>query len=130
MPDLVVIDGGKGQLSSAVKGMAKAHVYPLTMELPDDNHIRNGENLSYLGMTSASAYVPVIALAKNKEEVFSVDKSDPINENPDSPALLLLRSIRDESHRFALRFHRQRRSRANGLTSRGNYQVPVEERAG
>lgn len=130
MPDLVVIDGGKGQLSSAVKGMAKAHVYPLTMELPDDNHIRNGENLSYLGITSASAYVPVIALAKNKEEVFSVDKSDPINENPDSPALLLLRSIRDESHRFALRFHRQRRSRANGLTSRGNYQVPVEERAG
>jgi len=114
MPDLVVIDGGKGQLSSALKGMSKSHVYPLTR----DSNLTGDENLAP-DMTSVKsdrqAFVPVIALAKNKEEVFCVDKPDPVNSNSDSAGILLLRSLRDESHRFALRFHRLRRSRANGL---------------
>lgn len=83
VPDLVVIDGGKGQLSAAMTGMEKA--------APDLD-------------------VPICSLAKNKEEVFVPHNSEPLNDSPDSPALLLLRHLRDESHRFALSRHRRRRS--------------------
>lgn len=129
MPDLVVIDGGKGQLSSAVKGMAKASIYP---ELPAGNALVVGpdedsiveEDYDAIPMPlqppASSAhhdFVPIIALAKKKEEVFAVGKSDPVNKKSDSSALLLLRALRDESHRFALKSHRKRRSSANGLSS-------------
>ena len=53
------------------------------------------------------AFVPVISIAKKKEEVVTPNSSDPVNETPDSAALLLLRLLRDESHRFALRSHRK-----------------------
>jgi excinuclease UvrABC nuclease subunit len=128
-PDLVVIDGGKGQLTSALKGMAKANVFPP----------RRGKTSRLDETTSSSAelgdffleeeyyanaladnadrhiFVPIVSLAKNKEDVFAVNSSTPVNDRPDSAALLLLRAIRDESHRFALRSHRKRRSKANGL---------------
>ena len=81
-PNLVVIDGGKGQLSAALAAMQ-------AYELPR---------------------VAVIALAKRVEEVFVPGRSDPILLDPHSAGLQLLQRIRDEAHRFALDFHRQRRS--------------------
>ena len=80
-PNLVVIDGGKGQLSAALAAMQD-------FDLPR---------------------VAVIALAKRIEEVFVPGRSDPILLDPHSPGLQLLQRVRDEAHRFALGFHRQRR---------------------
>jgi excinuclease ABC subunit C len=80
-PNLVVIDGGKGQLSAALAAMQ-------AYDLPR---------------------VAVIALAKREEEVFVPDRPDPIVLDRHSPGLHLLQRIRDEAHRFALGFHRQRR---------------------
>jgi excinuclease ABC subunit C len=80
-PNLVVIDGGKGQLSAALAAMQE-------FDLPR---------------------VAVIALAKRIEEVFVPGRPDPIVLDPHAPGLQLLQSIRDEAHRFALGFHRQRR---------------------
>ncbi len=80
-PNLVVVDGGKGQLSAALAAMQE-------FDLPR---------------------VAVIALAKRIEEVFVPSRSDPILLDEHSPGLQLLQRIRDEAHRFALGFHRQRR---------------------
>jgi excinuclease ABC subunit C len=80
-PNLVVIDGGKGQLSAALAAMRE-------FELPR---------------------VAVIALAKRIEEVFVPGQSEPIVLSRHNPGLQLLQRIRDEAHRFALGFHRQRR---------------------
>lgn len=81
-PNLVVIDGGKGQLSAALAAMQ-------AYELPR---------------------VAVISLAKRVEEVFVPGRSDAILLDPHSAGLQLLQRVRDEAHRFALGFHRQRRS--------------------
>jgi excinuclease ABC subunit C len=81
-PNLVVIDGGKGQLAAALAAMQ-------AFDLPR---------------------VAVIALAKREEEVFLPGRSDPVRLDPGSAGLQLLQRIRDEAHRFALGFHRQRRS--------------------
>ena len=83
-PDLVVIDGGKGQLSSAV------------------------ETLKAVG---AFDRVPVIGLAKRLEEVYRPGDSDPIFVAKDSPALQLLQKVRDEAHRFAVTYQRKRRKK-------------------
>jgi excinuclease ABC subunit C len=80
-PNLVVIDGGKGQLSAALAAMQE-------LDLPR---------------------VAVIALAKRIEEVFVPGRPDPILLDEHSPGLQLLQRIRDEAHRFAVTFHRQRR---------------------
>jgi excinuclease ABC subunit C len=80
-PNLVVIDGGKGQLAAALQAMQ-------AYDLPR---------------------VAVIALAKREEEVFVPGQPDPIVLDRDSPGLHLLQRVRDEAHRFALGFHRQRR---------------------
>jgi excinuclease ABC subunit C len=80
-PNLVVIDGGKGQLSAALAAMQ-------AFDLPR---------------------VAVIALAKRVEEVFLPGRSEPVVLDPHSPGLQLLQRIRDEAHRFAIGFHRQRR---------------------
>ncbi len=80
-PNLVIIDGGKGQLSAAIQAMQ-------AYDLPR---------------------VAVIALAKRDEEVFVPDRPDAIRLDRHSPALQLLQRVRDEAHRFALGFHRQRR---------------------
>ena len=84
LPDLVLVDGGKGQLS-----MAKAA-------------------LNDLGLS----YVPVIGLAKRLEEVYRPGHAEPFNIPKHSAGLGLLRRVRDEAHRFAITFHRQQRSRA------------------
>jgi excinuclease ABC subunit C len=81
VPNLVVIDGGKGQLSAALAAMQR-------FDLPR---------------------VAVIALAKRAEEVFLPGRPDPVQLDPHSPGLQLLQRIRDEAHRFAVGFHRQRR---------------------
>ena len=83
-PNLVVIDGGKGQLSAALAAMHE-------LDLPR---------------------VAVISLAKRIEEVFVPGRSNPILLPPQSPGLQLLQRIRDEAHRFAITFHRQRRDAA------------------
>ncbi len=80
-PNLVVIDGGKGQLSAALAAMQR-------FDLPR---------------------VAVIALAKRVEEVFVPNRAEPIVLERNSPGLQLLQRVRDEAHRFALGFHRQRR---------------------
>ena len=81
MPNLVVVDGGKGQLAAALAAIEE-------LDLPR---------------------VAVIALAKREEEVFVPGFPVPIVLDRSSPALLLLQRIRDEAHRVALRYHRQRR---------------------
>jgi excinuclease ABC subunit C len=80
-PNLVVIDGGKGQLSAALAAMQ-------AYDLPR---------------------VAVIALAKRIEEVFLPGRSEPVLLDPHGAGLQLLQRVRDEAHRFALGFHRQRR---------------------
>ena len=81
IPNLVVVDGGKGQLSAALAAMQAS-------DLPR---------------------VAVISLAKREEEVFVPGRPDPIALGRDSAGLQLLQRIRDEAHRFALGFHRTRR---------------------
>jgi excinuclease ABC B subunit len=141
MPDLVVIDGGKGQLSAALKGMAKASVFPQLLASPRRGMVEVDETgeespliieensdddlVILIEATTTDdddddgpkrrTTVPVVALAKNQEEVFCPESTDPVNDSPDSASLLLLRAIRDESHRFALSAHRKRRSHSNGL---------------
>jgi len=81
-PDLIVIDGGKGQLGSASRILEK-----------------------YSDMN-----IEIIALAKRLEEIFLTGKPDPVTLPRSASALRLLISIRDEAHRFAVTFHRKRRS--------------------
>ena len=92
------MDGGKGQLSSAIKGMLKAGVFPFN------------DVLQLYAKMSTHASVALCALAKENEEVFVPGVKDPVNLTQDSSAMLLLRQLRDESHRFALKSHRSRRS--------------------
>jgi excinuclease ABC subunit C len=103
LPDVVLIDGGPGQLNAAVKGMAKARVFPADIGAGQIGAV------SSIAGARRSASVVVCALAKNKEELFVYGMKTPVNKSPDSPALLLLRSVRDESHRFALKAHRSKR---------------------
>jgi excinuclease ABC subunit C len=83
LPDLVVIDGGKGQLNAA------------------------REALEALDL----AQQPVASLAKREEEVFVPGRSDPLRLSRRSPALRLLQRIRDEAHRFAITYNRKLRTR-------------------
>ncbi len=83
LPDLIMVDGGKGQLSSAV------------------------EILDELGFKKYN----IIGLAKRLEEVFFPQQSDPASIPKTSSGLKLLQQVRDEAHRFAITFHRNRRSK-------------------
>ena len=87
-PDLVVVDGGKGQLSAALDILRD-------MDLAD---------------------IPVAGLAKREEELFVPDMQEPIRLARRSQGLYLLQRIRDEAHRFAITYHRQVRSR-RGMAS-------------
>lgn len=82
-PDLVLIDGGKGQLGAALKVQKE-----LALE------------------------IPFLALAERREEIYLAGRSQPVVLGADSPGLLLLRQIRDEAHRFALAYHRNLRGKA------------------
>ncbi len=81
VPNLVVIDGGKGQLAAALAAMRQ-------FDLPR---------------------VAVVSLAKREEDVYLPGRQDPVTLRRDAAGLQLLQRIRDEAHRFALGFHRQRR---------------------
>jgi excinuclease ABC subunit C len=83
VPDLVMVDGGKGQLGAAVAALRAA------------------------GLESA---VTVVSLAKREEEVFVPWSPEPLDLAADDPGLLLLRRVRDEAHRFAVGFHRTKRA--------------------
>jgi excinuclease ABC subunit C len=89
MPDLLIVDGGKGQLSAAREVMREMGV----------------------------DHIPAIGLAKQHEEVFVPGRPDPILLPRDSEALYLLQRVRDEAHRFAIGYHRLLRQRT-GLRSR------------
>ncbi|MBE9042397.1 excinuclease ABC subunit UvrC [Oscillatoriales cyanobacterium LEGE 11467] len=82
-PDLVMIDGGKGQLSAVVNILRE-------MDLLDE--------------------VRVVSLAKQREEIFLPGESFPLKTDAEQPGVQLLRRLRDEAHRFAVSFHRQQRA--------------------
>ena len=83
LPDLILIDGGRGQLSAAL------------------------EVLEELGF----ADVPTFGLAKQREELFAPDRAEPIVQEHNSPGMFLVQRVRDEAHRFAITHHRKVRSR-------------------
>ncbi len=87
-PNLVLIDGGKGQLNAALSAMSGAGV----------------------------ASIPTASLAKEKEEIFIPRQPEPISLPPRSPGLKLLQRLRDEAHRFALGYHLRTRSK-QGIAS-------------
>ncbi|MGK7371568.1 MAG: helix-hairpin-helix domain-containing protein, partial [Candidatus Halalkalibacterium sp. M3_1C_030] len=84
IPDLIVVDGGKGQLSSAVEALKEIGFYE---------------------------ECDIIGLAKRLEEVFIPGRQDPVMIPKTSSALKLLQRVRDEAHRFAINFHRDTRSK-------------------
>ncbi len=87
-PDLILIDGGKGQLSAA-RGI-----------------------LAGLGLES----IPVAGLAKKREEIFLPGREEPLVLDEASPSLRILEAVRNESHRFATRINRRKRARRVSLT--------------
>lgn len=82
LPDLIVIDGGKGQLNAAYTALEALHLETL----------------------------PMISLAKREEEIFMVGRSESLRLSRRSPALRVLQQARDEAHRFAITFQRKRRT--------------------
>jgi excinuclease ABC subunit C len=84
LPQLIIIDGGKGQLNAAM------------------------ESIIELGLTGK---VTVVGLAKNEEEIFFPNDQQSVKLSWDSDSLKLIRRIRDEVHRFGINFHRQKRSK-------------------
>lgn len=84
LPNLVLIDGGKGQLSAAVEALKEVGVY---------------------------GKVAVAGIAKRLEEIYLPNDSIPVHISKKSPALKLMQQLRDEAHRFAISFHRNKRSK-------------------
>jgi excinuclease ABC subunit C len=82
MPDLILVDGGRGQLQAALAALDR-----LQIELP------------------------VVGLAKREEELWAPGRAEPIRLSRKDPALKLVQRLRDEAHRFAVKRHRGRRSR-------------------
>jgi excinuclease ABC subunit C len=82
-PDLVMVDGGKGQLSAAVGVLAELNLLE---------------------------EVKIVGLAKQREEIFLPGESLPVRSDREQPGVQLLRRLRDEAHRFAVSFHRDKRS--------------------
>jgi excinuclease ABC subunit C len=85
-PDLVMIDGGKGQLSAVVAVLQEMNLLDV---------------------------VKVVSLAKKREEIFLPGESFPLQTEAEQPGVQLLRRVRDESHRFAISFHRQQRLKSS-----------------
>ncbi|MEO8973501.1 MAG: helix-hairpin-helix domain-containing protein, partial [Ktedonobacteraceae bacterium] len=81
MPDLIIIDGGKGQLSAAMEVLQELHID-----------------------------VPTVGLAKENEEIFTPGSPEPIMLPRTSQSLYLVQRIRDEAHRFGITYHRKLRS--------------------
>ncbi|HEX5169658.1 MAG TPA: excinuclease ABC subunit UvrC [Cyclobacteriaceae bacterium] len=85
LPTLILVDGGKGQLSSACEALKELDLY---------------------------GKVPIAGIAKKLEEIYYPEDPLPLHINKKSPGLLLLQQIRDEAHRFAITFHRKKRSKS------------------
>ncbi|TRX53662.1 excinuclease ABC subunit UvrC [Fulvivirga sp. M361] len=83
LPKLIVIDGGKGQLSSACEALKELSLY---------------------------GRIPIIGIAKRLEEIYYPEDTYPLHIHKKSSSLMLLQRIRDEAHRFAITFHRTKRS--------------------
>jgi excinuclease ABC subunit C len=83
LPDLVLIDGGRGQLNAGMRALGE------------------------IGLD----WLPVVALAKQQEEVYRPDSREPLALDPTSPALQTLQRVRDEAHRFAITYHKKLRTR-------------------
>jgi excinuclease ABC subunit C len=88
MPDLVVVDGGRGQLQAALTALDRIGVE-----------------------------LPVVGLAKREEEIWLPDRPDPVRLTRNDPALKLIQRLRDEAHRFAIKRHRGRRGKRMRETS-------------
>ena len=84
LPDLIIVDGGKGQLSSATEALKKLNLY---------------------------GQVPIVGIAKSIEEIYFPEDSIPLHISKKSLSLKLIQRIRDEAHRFAITFHRLKRSK-------------------
>lgn len=84
LPDLIMVDGGKGQLSSACEALKELNLY---------------------------GKIPIAGIAKKLEEIYYPEDPLPLMINKRSPGLKLIQFIRDEAHRFAITFHRQKRSK-------------------
>jgi excinuclease ABC subunit C len=89
LPDLVIVDGGKGQLSAALDAMRDV----------------------------GAGDIPTVALAKEREEIFIKDEAEPVILPRGSEALYLVQRIRDEAHRFAITFHRKVRGKRSITSS-------------
>ncbi|MEQ8549054.1 MAG: excinuclease ABC subunit UvrC [Cyclobacteriaceae bacterium] len=89
LPDLIVIDGGKGQLHSACDALKELSVY---------------------------GQIPIIGIAKRLEEIYYPEDQYPIHISKKSPSLKLLQHLRDEAHRFAINFHRNQRSKNSSVS--------------
>jgi len=85
LPNLIVIDGGKGQLSSAYETLKELHL----------------------------EHIPIIGIAKRLEEIYRPGESTPLYLDKRSMSLKLIQNIRDEAHRFGITFHRRKREKKN-----------------
>ena len=92
LPDLIVIDGGEVQLARATEAA-------IALDLPQ---------------------LPMIGLAKKREEVYFPGNKNPYSFDINSPSMRLLRQLRDEAHRFGVSFHRERRNKATLKTALDN----------
>lgn len=86
LPDLIIVDGGKGQLSAACDALKNLGIY---------------------------GKVPIVGIAKRLEEIYFPEDSIPVYIDKRSESLKLIQQIRDEAHRFAITFHRDRRSKTS-----------------
>ena len=85
LPDLIIVDGGKGQLNAACNALKDLEIY---------------------------GKVPIIGIAKKLEEIYIPNDPYPLHIDKKSEALKLIQQMRDEAHRFAITFHRQKRSKS------------------
>lgn len=85
LPDLVIVDGGKGQLSAAVRALKELELY---------------------------GQIAIVGIAKRLEEIYVPQDSIPLHISKKSSSLKLIQRLRDEAHRFAISFHRDKRSKA------------------
>lgn len=92
-PQLIIVDGGKGQLSSACEALQELGLY---------------------------GKIPIVGIAKKLEEIYYPDDSVPLLISKKSPGLLLIQRIRDEAHRFGITFHRLKRSNSTFVTELEN----------
>jgi excinuclease ABC subunit C len=93
LPNLIIIDGGKGQLSSAISSLVKLNLY---------------------------GKIPVIGIAKRLEELYYPDDEFPLYLDKKSETLRIIQHLRDEAHRFGITNHRNRRSKNTFVTELEN----------